>query len=216
MAQRQLHFELAFEEFLRARRIPYVAVNEARKSLLPAALPPLAAPAAAPPSSIKSFDFIVYGQNRNLLVEVKGRRLPTPRASAPRAIPGRRPPRLENWVTREDVESLARWERLFGAGFAAQFVFIYWSDDQPPDGMFHETWSHRDTWYAIRSVPVRDFAHAMRTRSERWGTVDLDQADFERLAQPVAPGPGEEPCHVATPGPAPLPALAPIDDEIPV
>ncbi len=215
MAQRQLHFELAFEEFLRARRIPYVAVNEARKSLLPSITPP-GGSIAGPAPSIKSFDFIIYGQGRNLLVECKGRRLPTPRvARSARSTPGRRPPRLENWVTREDVASLARWERLFGAGFAAQFVFIYWSDAQPPDGMFHETWSHRDTWYAIRSVAVRDFAHAMRTRSERWGTVDLDQSDFERLAQPVAPGPGEEPPSAAA-ADWPSPALAPIGDEIPV
>ena len=35
MAQRRHHYEAAFEGYLRQRRIPYVAVDEAKKSLLP-------------------------------------------------------------------------------------------------------------------------------------------------------------------------------------
>ena len=35
MAHRRDHYDRAFEGFLRARRIPYVAVDEARKTLLP-------------------------------------------------------------------------------------------------------------------------------------------------------------------------------------
>ena len=34
MANRDNHYEAAFEEYLRARRIPYVAVDEARRSVM--------------------------------------------------------------------------------------------------------------------------------------------------------------------------------------
>ena len=52
MTQRRFHYEQAFEHYLRANRVPYVAVDEARKTLLPA---------HDPLEAIKSFDFVVYG-----------------------------------------------------------------------------------------------------------------------------------------------------------
>lgn len=39
MAQRRHHYEQAFEAYVRQERIPYVAVNEAKKALLPASTP---------------------------------------------------------------------------------------------------------------------------------------------------------------------------------
>ncbi len=67
MAQRRHHYERAFEAYLRERRIPYVAVNEARKALLPhgARLRLDGAGDAGP--DLKSFDFVVYGENTNML-----------------------------------------------------------------------------------------------------------------------------------------------------
>ncbi|MFT3683972.1 MAG: HYExAFE family protein [Phycisphaerales bacterium] len=75
----QYHGERAFEAFLRARRMPYVSVNEARRTLV--------SPEAMGGSpDLKSFDFVVYTAassagrtGANLLVDVKCRRLPTPR-----------------------------------------------------------------------------------------------------------------------------------------
>ena len=46
--------------------------------------------------------------------------------------------RLESWVTLDDVQSMSAWERLFGPGFEAAFVFIYWCAEEPPDGLFQE------------------------------------------------------------------------------
>src|SRR2546423_987338 len=61
MADRTVHYEAAFEAFLRERGIPYVAVDEAKKALFANA-------------KLKSFDFVVYSKNGpNLLVDVKGR-----------------------------------------------------------------------------------------------------------------------------------------------
>ena len=63
MADRNVHYEAAFEAFLRDKGIPYVAVDEAKKALFANA-------------KLKSFDFVVYSKNGpNLLVDVKGRQL---------------------------------------------------------------------------------------------------------------------------------------------
>jgi hypothetical protein len=35
MAQRRFHYEQAFEHYLRATRTPYIAVDEAKKALVP-------------------------------------------------------------------------------------------------------------------------------------------------------------------------------------
>ena len=49
VAQRRFHYEQAFEHYLRANRIPYVAVDEAKKSLI--------SPGHGS-GCIKSFDFV--------------------------------------------------------------------------------------------------------------------------------------------------------------
>lgn len=170
MAQRRHHYERAFEGLLRARRIPYVSVDEARKALLPRG----ASMEGAGGDRLKSFDFVIYGESSNLLVEVKGRRL------APTGT------RLESWVTLEDVRSLAAWERLFGLGFEAAFVFLYWCEAQPPDALFEDVFVDHDRWYACRAVTVSDYASGMKARSERWGTVDLPRRTFDRLSRPFA------------------------------
>src|ERR1700759_1643285 len=61
MADRTVHYEAAFEAFLRERGIPCVAVDEAKKALFANA-------------KLKSFDFVVYSKSGpNLLIDVKGR-----------------------------------------------------------------------------------------------------------------------------------------------
>lgn len=168
--QRRHHYEAAFEQYLRARRVPYVAVDEARKALLPQSS------RADDAAALKSFDFVLYGAGVNLLVEIKGRRVSGPGAG-----------RLESWVTRDDVASLSSWERLFGEGFAAAFVFIYWCDAQPASALFEEFFEFRGRWYAVRAVRLSDYAAAMRRRSPRWNTVHLGAADFDRLSTALCP-----------------------------
>lgn len=184
--QRRHHYEIAFEAFLRENRIPYVAVDEARKALLPEGAPLAAARSASEPmTALKSFDFVVYAApddpgTANLLVDIKGRKVA-------RSGIGASPPtrsKLQNWVTEDDVESLRTWQALFGEGFRAAFVFVYWCDDQPPDGLFQEVFEYRDRWYAVRAIALEDYARAMRPRSRRWRTVHLSTADFERLSHP--------------------------------
>lgn len=175
MAQRCHHYERAFEAFLRARRIPYISVDEARKALLP--------DDGGIASAIKSFDFVAYLGPTNLLVEVKGRKVPAPKPGSNARG------RMECWVSREDTESLAEWERLFGEGFEACFAFMYWCEGHPPDGLFNEVFEHAGRWYAVRSVLLTDYLTHMRPRSRRWDTVHLATADFERLSRPMLGGP---------------------------
>lgn len=207
MAQRRHHYELAFEEYLRSRRVPYVAVDEARKALLPPGAVLSArsgvtdAGAIAEPSALKCFDFVVYSDRGNLLLDVKGRKVARrvrasrggveDRAAEPLATPRRRgsasAPRssLESWVTEEDIDSLSRWRTLFGEGFDAAFAFVYWCDDQPPDGLFQEVFEHRGRWYAVRCVRVDPYTRVMKRRSAKWRTVHVPAALFERISQPL-------------------------------
>lgn len=187
MAQRRHQAERAFEKLLRARRIPYVAVNEARKSLLPTAPVDHTGDDRAgdePRTALKNFDFIVYGQASNLLIEVKGRSVPATRA----ARTGSGTPRLESWVTLDDVDALGRWQALFGPGYEAVFVFVYAcpTDQPPPDGLFAEVIELDGVWYAVRAVTLDEYRPRMKVRSPRWRTVHLARADFDRLSRPFA------------------------------
>jgi hypothetical protein len=201
MTQRRHHYEVAFEEFLRLRRTPYVAVDEARKALLPEGAALMVREDEPGGSSracaIKSFDFVIYGSGMNLLIEVKGRRVSwrgsgkagAPLHAPPGAAAAQRPRRgrLESWVTIDDIESLSRWEVLFGPEFEAAFVFVYWCEVQPPDALFQEVFAHRDRWYALRAVTLREYRQAMKVRSTRWRTVDVAPSVFERISMPFAP-----------------------------
>lgn len=180
MAQRRHHYERAFEAFLRERRIPYIAIDEAKKTLLPEkAKLAMHGGHRSGGKSLKSFDFVLYSDEGNLLVDVKGRRI------APRSNRVLVPGRLESWVTQEDVDSLRIWEQLFGEGFSAAFVFLYLCDAQPPDALFQEVFECRERWYAVRSISLEDYASHLRVRSARWRTVHLATADFERLSRPL-------------------------------
>lgn len=201
MAQRRHHYERAFEGYLRDQRVPYMAVNEARRALLPKQakleLIEMKNGAGGEKSGIKNFDFVVYGDPAdegvvdgsgadNLLVEVKGRRLPRMRLADGRPAKAR----LESWVTMDDVDALGTWERLFGDGYTGVFVFVYWCDDVPPDGLFAEVFEYQGRWYTVRAVTLADYQEHMKVRSPKWRTVNLAAADYERVWRGVCPAVG--------------------------
>lgn len=162
MADRSVHYEAAFEAFLRDRGIPYVAVDEAKKALFADA-------------RLKSFDFVVYSKNGpNLLVDVKGRQL---------CGKGSRGS-YQTWTTEQDVADLAQWEQVFGEGFKAVVAFVYWIDPPltPGEGMFE----FRERWYEMMGVDLAEYRNHMRRRSVKWETVALPAADFRSLARPIA------------------------------
>src|SRR4029079_19451666 len=63
VADRSVHYEAAFQAYLRDTGVPCVAVDEAKKALFANA-------------KLKSFDFVVYSKSGpNLLIDVKGRQM---------------------------------------------------------------------------------------------------------------------------------------------
>ena len=161
MADRSVHYEAAFEAFLRERGVPYVAVDEAKKALFANA-------------KLKSFDFVVYSKTGpNLLVDVKGRSLRD--RAAQRGF--------ETWTTERDVEDLMQWEQVFGEGFKAVLVFLYWID--PPLHVEPGMFEYRDRWYLLKGVNLAEYRGAMRRRSAKWETVALPADEFRSLARPL-------------------------------
>jgi hypothetical protein len=159
MADRKVHYEAAFEAMLRERGIPCVAVDEAKKAIFCNA-------------SLKSFDFVVYSRKGpNLLVDIKGRQMRSRQGA------------FQTWATQEDVDDLLQWEQVFGEGFKAVFIFVYWIDAPlvPEPGMFQ----HQDRWYWCLGVELQEYRQYMRRRSAKWHTVALPIADFRSLARPI-------------------------------
>src|SRR2546430_13200758 len=161
VADRTVHYEAAFEAFLRQRGIPYVAVDEAKKALFANA-------------RLKSFDFVVYSKNGpNLLIDVKGRQ-----AKAVKSAGG-----YQTWTPEQDVNDLLQWEQVFGEGFKAVLAFAYWIDAPltPEEGMFE----HQGRWYLLMGIDLGEYRAHMRRRSVKWETVALPASEFRSLAQPI-------------------------------
>jgi hypothetical protein len=180
MANRDNHYEAAFEEFLRSRGVPYVAVDEAKRSLL------------SNGASIKSLDFIVSGGTdisvcpgknacptgpTSWLVDVKGRRFPSGDVQKQY---------WKNWSTRDDLRSLAQWEELFGASFHGLFVFAYdvLGDRAPLPA--EELFQCRGNLYGFVAVRLADYAAHARPISPRWDTWAMPVGDFRRFARSLA------------------------------
>ena len=160
MAIRSNHYDAAFEELLRSRRAAYVSVDESRRALLAEA-------------SLKSFDFIVDCPGRNLLVDVKGRQW---------TASGRR---WENWATEDDIESMSRWETVFGPTFRAALVFAYWFEGDPPEeAAAADIFTFGERQYFFMHVWVDEYAAAMRPRSASWKTVSVPAAGYREIRRP--------------------------------
>ena len=183
MAQRRFHYAQAFEHYLRAKRTPYVAVDEAKKALMPAAGKGRSGTSTANLPALKSFDFVVYTPQRNLLVDVKGRMFGAAAAANPQSNR-----RYESWVTQDDVTSLQHWQQLFGGDFDAVFVFAYCLRQQPPDALFDELFEFNGKWYALREVRLADYLPVMVKRSDKWQTLHVPSEAFARISRPFDVG----------------------------
>jgi hypothetical protein len=187
MANRDNHYEAAFEEYLRGHGVPYVAVDEAKRSVM------------SDGASLKSLDFIVASAARpsvpggadipvgqaagtaasptTWLVDVKGRRFPSGDVQKQY---------WKNWSTRDDLRSLALWEGLFGANFRGLFVFAYdvLGDRAPLPA--EELFEFRGSLYGFIAVPLADYAGHAHPISPKWDTWAMSAADFRKYARPLA------------------------------
>lgn len=165
MANRDNHYEAAFEEYLRYRCVPYVAVDEAKRSLL------------ANGESIKSLDFIVSSPGEiTWLVDVKGRRFPSGEDQKQY---------WKNWSTRDDLQSLARWEALFGDSFRGLFVFAYNVVGDRAPLPAEQLFQYREGLYGFVGLELAEYSARSHAVSQSWDTVAMPVADFRRLARSV-------------------------------
>ncbi|MDZ4819136.1 MAG: HYExAFE family protein [Planctomycetota bacterium] len=163
MAKRDNHYEAAFEAYLRMRKIPYVAVNEARRSQLA-------------DRSIKSLDFIVSCPGQpSWLIDVKGRLFPG----------GKQKRYWTNWSTRDDLRGMSAWERLFGGSAQALFVFAYQVVGDRSPLPQEQLFEFRGQWYAFIGIRSQDYACTARPISQSWDTVSIRSTEFRSIARPV-------------------------------
>jgi len=171
MADRNVHYEAAFEDYLRRRGTSCVCVDEAKRAVFSSA-------------NIKSFDFIVHSsKGPNLLVDVKGRKFP----DLSKHSAGRKGGRAwENWVTREDVDSLGKWQTVFGADFVATLVFAYWLQGPPHKTPFTDVHLFRDKHYAFVAISLSEYILAAHPRSARWQTITINGQQFADCVRDIS------------------------------
>lgn len=164
MVKRDNHYEVAFETYLRRRRVPYVAVNEMHRSRLGS-------------KTLKNLDFIVSPKESNcsFLVDVKGRRFPT----------GKSKQYWKNWSTVDELESLSQWEALFGNQFQGLLVFAYnvLGDRAPLPA--EQLFECRGALYGFVTVRLDHYLSWSRTISPKWNTVAMPTSRFRDLARPA-------------------------------
>jgi hypothetical protein len=170
MARRSVHYEAAFEDYLRSRGWPYVAVDETKRAIFANA-------------SVKSFDFLVYSNSgENLLVDVKGRKFPDTVTSAR----GGSSRAWENWITRQDVEGLGEWEKVFGRDFRAVLVFAYWLQGPVQRAPFNDVHIYTQKAYSFVGVPLDEYVASARPRSAKWQTITMPTAEFRKAIIDIA------------------------------
>jgi hypothetical protein len=181
MTKRDNHYEAAFEAYLRQRRIPYVAVDETRRSLGGGSAEAGDETVAGEEQSLKSLDFIVSprgfgGQaGGSWLVDVKGRRFPS----------GMSKQYWKNWSTADELRSLAHWETLFAGQFQSLLVFAYnVVGDQAPLPA-EQLFEFRGSLYGFLGIRLDHYASWSRVLSPRWQTVHIPTAKFRALARPT-------------------------------
>lgn len=156
------HYERAFENWLIDNHIQYIAVDEHKR-------------AAFGRSKIKSFDFLLYPHNQQVIIaEVKGRLF---KGASFAKLAG-----FECWVTAEDIEGLARWQDIFGPGHQAVFVFAYKIEKIDVDFNGRDIYDFDANRYVFFAVKLDDYRESMKRRSPKWQTVTLPADKFRQCA----------------------------------
>ena len=170
MTGRKDHYEVAFEHYLRSRDWPYVLVDETKKKAFAGV-------------RLKNFDFVVRSSGgTTLLIDVKGRKFPDMGAVGKRRVG--RP--WENWITRQDVEGLGEWEKVFGSDFRAILIFAYWLQGPPQRAPFEDVHIFREKSYGFVGIPLDIYVSSARPRSAKWQTITMPTAEFRKGITDIA------------------------------
>ena len=160
MADRTVHYEMAFAHYLRERRVACISIDETRRTF-------------TNQQSIKSLDFVVTpSPGCWLLVDVKGRKLPAGSLS------------LENWATEDDIASMNRWQQVFGENSTAILAFVYELGDPVQRFWFAESFCHNGQHFGCLCVKLAEYQSQVKVRSPKWKTVSIPRGAFTRMAMP--------------------------------
>ncbi len=155
-------YERAFGKWLIDNRVQYTAVDEQKR-------------AALGKSNIKSFDYLLYPPNQQIVAaEVKGRKF---RGRSFVKLAG-----FECWVTTDDIDGLSKWQELFGATHNAAFIFAYHIAGADVDFDGREVYEFEGKNYIFFCIKLADYIRYMKQRSPRWKTVTLPADKFRKCA----------------------------------
>lgn len=156
------HYEWAFENWLIDNNIQHIVIDERRRAALGRA-------------KLKSFDFLLYPPNRQIIIaEVKGR--------AFKGVSFAQLAGFECWVTADDITGLANWQQVFGASHTAVFVFAYKIENIDVDFDGREVFNYNANRYVFFVVKLDDYRSFMKRRSPKWRTVTLPADKFRQFA----------------------------------
>jgi hypothetical protein len=156
------HYERAFESWLIDNHIRYTTVDEQKRAEFGLC-------------KVKSFDFLLYPNNQQVIIaEVKGRLF---KGTSFAKLAG-----FECWVTAEDIDGLTKWQEVFGQGHTAVFVFAYKIENIDVDFDGREVYDFDSNRYMFFAVKLDDYRAFMKQRSPKWQTVTLPADKFRRCA----------------------------------
>lgn len=156
------HYERAFGNWLIDNHVQYIAVDEKKR-------------AALGRSNIKSFDYLLYPRNQQIIVaEVKGRKF---KGTSFAGLTG-----FECWVTADDVAGLTGWQQIFGLGHTAAFIFAYRIENIDVDFDGRDVFHFNGSRYIFFCVKLDDYCLFMKVRSPKWQTVTLPADKFRKCA----------------------------------
>ena len=162
---RDNHYEAAFEAFLRARRLPYIAVDEARRSLVA-------------DGSLKSLDFIVSPPGQ---IVVAGRR-----EGPPLSLRRRAPSVLEELVDARRPAQPGRLANVISATASARCWCSPTTSSASRSPLPREQlFEFRGGHYGFLGVRLADYVPHARPLSDSWDTVAMPTGLFRRAARPL-------------------------------
>lgn len=160
------HYERAFENWLIDNRIKYELVDEHKRTNFGQ-------------SDIKSFDFLLYPKQKPVIIaEIKGR---TFKGTSLAKMSG-----FECWVTIGDIEGLTRWQRIFGDGHQATFVFAYKMKNIDVDFDGRDYFDFDSNKYLFFCIRLQDYRKFMKRRSSKWQTLTLPAERFRDCAVQIS------------------------------
>jgi hypothetical protein len=159
------HYEKAFAGWLIENQVEFVTAADQHKPVYDN-------------SELKSFDFLLCPRSgKKIIAEVKGRQFD---GTTLAGLSG-----LECWVTTEDVDGLAAWQKTLGPDYDAAFIFAYHIQNIDVDFDGRDVFNFNDNHYMFLAINLADYIKYMKQRSPKWKTINLPIEEFRLCARPV-------------------------------